>query len=171
MADSKVPDAQAGYEKGLTTVLAGLGGANLVYESFGMLSSLLTCSAEMMVIDDEILGAALRAVRGIEVTDETLGLDVIEAAVRGPGHFLGSDQTLSVMESEYVYPSVGDRQSPDDWRDSGATDVWERAGGRARRLLADHYPTYIAPERDAAIRERFDILLDVADMTQLASRG
>jgi trimethylamine--corrinoid protein Co-methyltransferase len=166
MADSKVPDAQAGYEKGLTTVLAGLGGANLVYESFGMLSSLLTCSAEMMVIDDEILGAALRAVRGIEVTDATLSLDVIEAAVRGPGHYLGADQTLSVMESEYVYPSVGDRQSPDDWRDAGASDVWERARARARGLLADHFPDYIAPERDAAIRQRFDILLDPAVMTR-----
>ena len=171
MADSKVPDAQAGAEKALTNTLAGLAGANLVYESFGMLSSLLTCSAEMMVIDDEILGAALRTVRGIEVTDETLSLDVIEAAVNGPGHFLGSDQTLSVMESEYIYPSVGDRQSPDDWSDSGATDVWERARTRARRLLADHYPAYIAAERDAAIRERFDILLDPDAMTRSASRG
>jgi len=171
MADSKVPDAQAGYEKGLTTVLAGLGGANLVYESFGMLSSLLTCSAEMMVIDDEILGAALRTVRGIEVTDETLSLEVIEEAVRGPGHYLGADQTLAVMESEYVYPSVGDRQTPDDWRDSGARDMWERARLRARSLLADHYPAHIAPERDAAIRARFDILLDTADMTRSASRG
>ena len=171
MADSKVPDAQAGYEKGLTTVLAGLGGANLVYESFGMLSSLLTCSAEMMVIDDEVLGAALRTVRGIEVTDETLSLDVIESAVRGPGHFLGADQTLSVMESEYVYPSVGDRQSPDDWRDSGASDVRERARIRARRLLSDHFPVYIPPERDAAIRERFDILLDPVHMSRPASGG
>ncbi len=170
MADSKLPDAQAGYEKALTTVLAGLGGANLVYESFGMLASLLACSNEMMVIDDEILGAALRAVRGIEVTDETLSVQVIEDAVRGPGHFLGSEQTLAVMESEYVYPSVGDRLSPADWKDRGATDIWDRAKLRVRELLADHYPVYIEPDRDAAIRSRFDIVIGDEELTAASGR-
>ncbi len=170
MADSKVPDAQAGYEKALTTVLAGLGGANLVYESFGMLASLLACSNEMMVIDDEILGAALRTVRGIEVADETLSVDLIAETVRGPGHYLGSDQTLAVMESEYVYPSVGDRLSPDDWKDQGSTDVWERARHRVRQLMRSHYPQYIDPERDAAIRERFDIGLPLDVMSENSSR-
>ncbi len=165
MADSKVPDAQAGYEKAMTTVLAGLGGANLVYESFGMLASLLACSNEMMVIDDEILGAALRTVRGIEVNDETLSVQVIEDAVNGPGHYLGSEQTLAVMESEYIYPSVGDRSSPDDWKDAGSTDMWERAKIRVRELLSTHYPTYIEPDRDVAIRARFNILLDPQDLT------
>ena len=164
MADSKVPDAQAGYEKALTTVLAGLGGANLVYESFGMLASLLACSNEMMVIDNDILGASLRVVRGIEVTDETMSVDVIEDTVRGPGHYLGSDQTLAVMESEYVYPSVGDRLSPADWKDAGSSDVWQRAKARVRELLADHYPQYIDPDRDTAIRDRFEILLNRKDM-------
>lgn len=170
MADSKVPDAQAGYEKALTTVLAGLGGANLVYESFGMLASLLTCSNEMMVIDDEILGAALRTVRGIEVTDETMSVQVIEDAVNGPGHFLGAEQTLAVMESEYIYPKVGDRLSPDDWKDQGSTDMWERAKARVIELLSTHYPTYIEPDRDAAIRQRFDILLDPDDLTPASRR-
>lgn len=164
MTDSKVPDAQAGYEKALTTVLAGLGGANLVYESFGMLASLLACSNEMMVIDDEILGAALRAIRGIEVTEETLSVQVIEDAVSGPGHYLGSQQTLAVMESEYIYPSVGDRLSPADWRDQGATDTWQRARVRVRELLSHHYPSYIDPDRDQAIRSRFEILLAAEDM-------
>ena len=170
MADSKVPDAQAGYEKALTTVLAGLGGANLVYESFGMLASLLACSNEMMVIDDEILGAALRTVRGIEVSEETLSVDVIEHAVNGPGHFLGSEQTLAVMESEYIYPSVGDRLSPDDWKDQGSTDMWERAKSRVKDLMGSHWPTYIEPDRDAAIRERFDILVDPQELTAESGR-
>ena len=68
MADSKIPDAQAGHEKGLTVGLAGNAGANLVYESAGMLGSLLICSPEMLVIDNDLLGAANRTVRGIEVT-------------------------------------------------------------------------------------------------------
>jgi trimethylamine--corrinoid protein Co-methyltransferase len=170
MADSKVPDAQAGYEKALTTVLAGLGGANLVYESFGMLASLLACSNEMMVIDDEILGASLRTVRGIEVNDETLSVQVIEDTVRGPGHFLGSEQTLAVMESEYIYPTVGDRLSPADWKDQGSTDIWQRATAKVQELMATHYPTYIEPDRDIAIRDRFEILLAASDMSPESGR-
>ena len=68
MADSKVPDAQAGYEKGISTLAAGLSGANLVYESAGMFASLLGASFEGMVIDDEMLSNVLRAVRGMRST-------------------------------------------------------------------------------------------------------
>ena len=64
MADSKLPDAQAGYEKGYTTVLAGHSGANLVYESAGMLASLLGVCLESFVIDNDMLGAVNRSVRG-----------------------------------------------------------------------------------------------------------
>ncbi len=170
MADSKVPDVQAGAEKALTTLLAGLSGANLVYESFGMLASLLACSNEMMVIDNDIMAGALRAVRGIEVTDESLAVQVIEDAVNGPGHYLGADQTLAVMESEYVYPIIGDRLSPADWQDGGSTDAWERAKRRVRDLLADHYPAHIEPERDALIRDRFDIRLSPEDMSPISRR-
>ena len=72
MADSKVPDNQAGHEKGLTVALAGHAGANLVYESAGMLASLLACSYEALVIDNDMLGAVNRTVRGIEVTPDNL---------------------------------------------------------------------------------------------------
>ncbi len=59
MADSKEPDIQAGYEKGITTTLAGLAGLNLVYESAGMHASLLGFSHESLIIDNDILGMAL----------------------------------------------------------------------------------------------------------------
>ena len=51
MSDSKIPDAQAGFEKGITAVTAGLAGANRILESAGMLGSLLGCSLEALVID------------------------------------------------------------------------------------------------------------------------
>ena len=85
MADSKVPDAQAGYEKGISTLAAGLSGANLVYESAGMFASLLGASFEGMVIDDEMLSNVLRAVRGIEINDEALDISVIREVVSRAG--------------------------------------------------------------------------------------
>ena len=159
MTDSKLPDVQYGFEKGMTLSLAGAAGANLVYESAGMLASLLGCSFEGMVVDDEMLGFVQRAVRGIEVTDETLSLDVIEQTVNGPGHYLGSAQTLELMQSEYLYPSLGDRQTPDEWERLGASDMRERARERAREILATHHPRHLDERTDRVLRERFPIRL------------
>ncbi len=159
MADSKLPDGQAGYEKALTTIAAGLAGSNLVYESSGMLASLLGCSFESFVIDNEMLGSVLRAVRGIEVSDATLSEAAIAEAVHGPGHFLGAEQTLAMMESEYVYPTLGDRRTPEEWQQQGATDIRARAAQHARDILDTHYPRYIEPKVDDGLRRDFPIRL------------
>ena len=161
MADSKLPDAQAGHEKGLTIGLAAHAGANLVYESAGMLASLLACSPEMMVIDNDLLGAANRTVRGIEVNEDTLAMEVIEEVVGGPGHFLGHPQTLRLMQKDYVYPEVGDRLSPDDWSDAGAESAVDRAHEYVEKTLATHFPNHVSREADDEIRARFPIRLPV----------
>jgi trimethylamine--corrinoid protein Co-methyltransferase len=126
-----------------------------------MLASLLGCSLEALVIDNDMLGAIMRTVRGIEVTPESLSTAVIREVVEGPGHFLGQAQTLSLMQSEYIYPQVGNRLSPDDWVDAGARSVDEVAHERVTRILAEHHPHHVDPVRDAAIRSRFDIRLEL----------
>ena len=160
MSDSKLPDNQAGYEKGINITLAAQTGANLVYESAGMLASLLSCSLEALVIDNDMMGAINRSVRGIEVNAETLSRDLITETVHGPGHFLGSDQTLSMMMTEYIYPVIGDRQTPADWVDAGAKDARDAAHDHVVQTLAAHYPDHIGPELDAQLRDRFPISLD-----------
>jgi trimethylamine--corrinoid protein Co-methyltransferase len=164
MTDAKLPDAQAGYEKGITSTLVGLAGANLIHEAAGMQASLLGCSFEALAIDSEMLGAVLRAIRGIEVTDESLAVEVIEEVVNGPGHFLGHPQTLSLMESEYLFPDLGDRQQPAAWEEAGSLDIRARARARVEQALATHYPRYIDPAVDAEIRDAFDIRLAAEDM-------
>ncbi len=160
MSDSKLPDNQAGYEKGITTVLAGLAGANMVFESAGMLASLIGCSFEAVVIDNDMLGSVQRVVRGIEVNDETMSYEVLQqVCCEGPGHFLGHDQTLRIMETEYLYPEVADRSTPDEWEEKGAMDIRERAAQRVSALLSSHYPEYIDPKVDEALRKRYPILL------------
>jgi trimethylamine--corrinoid protein Co-methyltransferase len=73
----------------------------MMHESVVMHLSFMGCAFESFVIDHDMLGSILRIVRGIEVTDETLSLDVIvDVNVCGPGHYLGHNQTLSLMESE-----------------------------------------------------------------------
>ena len=160
MADSKLPDAQAGYEKGYTTVLAGHSGANLVYESAGMLGSLLGACLESFVIDNDMLGAVNRSVRGIDTDDESLSVETMrEVCTEGPNHFLGHPQTLGRMQRDYVYPEVGDRASPKEWGEQGSTNIVERAAERVRETLARHHPTHIPPSVDASIRAEFNIQL------------
>ena len=134
MTDSKLPDGQAGYEKALTNALAGLAGANYVGESAGMQASLMGCSFEALVIDNDMLGAVARTVRGIEVTEETLSFEVMEDVALGAGHYLGTEQTLALMESEYHYPEIADRSAYGLWESNGSPDIREAAEvpGRAR---------------------------------------
>ena len=160
LADSKVPDIQAGYEKGITGLAAALAGANYIHHSAGFLESLLTVAYEQYVIDDDINGTIMRAVRGIEVTDETLSVELIDEVCRGgPGHFLGTQQSLALMNTEYYYPHTGDRQRREDWEAQGGLDMRERARQKAKQILETHQPEPIASEIDAAIRARFKILL------------
>jgi trimethylamine--corrinoid protein Co-methyltransferase len=106
----------------------------------------------------------LRIVRGIEVTDETLSYEVIESAVFGEGHFLNQEQTLRIMQSEYLYPEVADRGTVDDWEETGKQTVYDLAHERVLRVLSSHYPEYIDPQADARIRDKFPIYLAPEDM-------
>ncbi len=160
MSDAKLPDAQSGYEKGYTVSLAAHAGANLVYESAGMQASLLGCCYESFVNDNDMLGAINRSVRGIRVDDESMALGVMrDVCMGGPQHYLGHPQTLSLMQREYVYPEVGDRTSPKEWREQGSTDVLARARERVREILAAPRPGHLDPAVDARIRERFAVKL------------
>jgi trimethylamine--corrinoid protein Co-methyltransferase len=160
MSDAKLPDMQAGYEKAYNHALVGNAGANLIYESAGMLASLLGFSMEGLIIDNDVIGAVQRTIKGIEVTDESLSLETIrKVCLEGPGHYLGSDQTLHLMQREYIYPTVGDRTSPNQWVDEGRPTVVERASRKLESILASHYPTHLSDSVDAAIRQKLPIRL------------
>ena len=160
MTDSKVPDAQSGYEKGYNHALVGNSGANLVYESAGMHASLLGACFESFVIDNDSIGSVLRTVRGIEVTEDSLSVEAIrDVCTNGPGHFLGHSQTLSLMQSEYVYPEVGDRTSPKEWDELGKPDLIAKAVARKEEILATQSLARLDPATDRKIRDRFNIHL------------
>jgi trimethylamine--corrinoid protein Co-methyltransferase len=164
MTDAKTMDAQAGYEKGVTTTAVALAGGNMISTYPGIVGSLLGQSFEGMLIDNDMMGNVLRIVRGIEVNEETLSYDVIESAVFGEGHFFNEEQTLKIMQSEYLYPEVADRRSAGDWEESGKETVYDLAHKRVVRMLSSHYPEYIDAQADAKIREKFPIQLAPQDM-------
>jgi trimethylamine--corrinoid protein Co-methyltransferase len=114
---------------------------------------------EAYVIDDDMLAAVQRTVRGIEVTDETLAFDMIRDVVHGDGHFLGHPETRRRMRSDFVYPAIGDRETPGAWEEGGSMDARERARLRVRETLSTHYPDHVSMDVDDRIRGAFDILL------------
>ena len=161
MTDSKLPDMQAGYEQGVTNVMAGLAGLNMVYEAAGMHASLLGFCHETLIIDNDLIGQCLRCVRGIEVTDDNLSIETMrDVCLDGPGHYLGHGQTLALMQSDYLYPDIGDRSSPKEWVEIGKPDLVAIATRKKEAILSGHFPDTMTPEADAEIRKRFNILLD-----------
>lgn len=157
ISDSKLPDMQAGWEQGITNVLAGLAGLNMCYEAVGMHASLLGFSFESITLGDDLLGQAMRCVRGIDVTEDSVSIEVMkEVCLGGTGHYLGSDQTLKLMQTEYIYPNVGNRMSPKEWNEAGRPMLLDTAKRRTAEILA-RAPSQIDPATDALIRSRFNI--------------
>ncbi len=158
ITDSKLPDAQAGAEKAYNHAVVGNSGANLIYESAGMHASLLGFCLESLIIDNDIIGAVQRTIRSIEVTEDSISLETIrQTCLEGPGHYLGSDQTLQLMQRDYVYPEVGDRMSPKEWVEKGRPTMLDRAIRRKNEVLANHFPSHVSSAIDDAIRARFPV--------------
>ena len=164
MTDSKLPDMQSGGEKGYTISLAAHAGASMIHECAGMQGSLMGTSFEGYVMDNDLLGAILRTVRGVEVSEDALSFDVIRDVVMGPGHYLGHPQTFSRMKTDYLYPDIADRRSISEWEDAGARDIRDVARDRVRKVLAEHYPEHIPDHVDAQLRAQYNILLPRARM-------
>ncbi len=159
MADAKAVDAQMGAEKSLSALACGLAGANMVYESSGMMASLLGVSFEAFVLDNEMLSTIHRTIRGVEVNEETLGFDAIRDAVTGEGHFLGGSHTLSAMERDYYYPAIANRDTPAVWNESGAPDAWTTARVKVHEILDSDQPNYLDNSAEKKIRDRWKIYL------------
>lgn len=164
ITDAKVADAQAGYEKSLAVTLAAQAGSNLITQACGMQASLLGASLEGYVIDNDMLGAIMRSVRGVEATEENLSASVIRDVCLGEGHYLGHADTLARMKADYAYPAIADRRSPREWEGDGACCIRDVARARARDVLAAHHPRPFSDEIDAEIRRRHNILISPGQM-------
>ncbi len=157
--DAKLPDAQSGYEKAHAVALAAHAGCNVISQACGMQASLMGCAHESYVIDNDMLGAIMRSVRGMDVSEETLAEEVMASVVAGEGHFLGNPDTFARMTTDYLYPEIADRQSVSEWQDAGGLDIRARAIAKAKDILTTHHPSHLGADVDAALRNTHDILL------------
>lgn len=136
-SDAKLPDAQAAAESALWILWTELSGANLVHD-IGYIESGLTCSLEMMVTCDEIIGCVRRLLSPFDLSPESLALDVIDQVGPG-GDFLATAHTLKNYR-ECWYPTIFDRRTHQGWTEAGSRTATETARDAARELLSTHRP-------------------------------
>ena len=118
----------------LTETLAG---THLVHD-VGYLASGMTASYEQMVICNELIHWVKRFVQPVEISDETLALDLI-AENGADGQYLNTPHTGAHFRQDW-YSRLFDRQNIADWEKAGSTTLRQRAVAQARKLLARHQP-------------------------------
>jgi len=140
-------------ERVFNTLLPTLVGANVV-SGAGGLEHVYTVDPVQLVIDNEIVGMTKRMLRGIEINDDTLGLEAL-ARVGPGGNFLSDDHTLKYFKSEYYRPRIFNRGTREIWQSQGANDLNENARQRAKTILREHKP---APLPDDVVKELDSII-------------
>ncbi len=140
--DSKVPDAQSGYEKGMDLAAILLMGPELIV-ALGGVDASNAMSLEMLVIDNEIINAARRLARGCEINDDTLALDIIHKVGPG-GQFLGQKHTLSHYKTEVWLPELSAKGPFVPWEKAGSKSLRQVANEKVKQILATHKPEAIS---------------------------
>lgn len=153
LTNAHTNDAQSGYETGMNTTAALLGGADMLNMG-GLLGSLMAFDFAKAVIDSEIALMLKRIQRGIEFCKENLSLDLI--AETGPGgSYMESAHTIKHMRSTALFPDVATREMRDLWEEKGRHDAEARALNRARNILIKDNPAVFSEDVDAKIHARF----------------
>jgi len=137
-SDSKVLDAQVAYERAISLFPVMLCGPDIIC-GMGGLEVAKTMVPELLVIDNEILESMLRVVRGYEINDDTLALDIIRKVGPG-GHYLAEKHTLNNFLREHWVPKISDRRPYDTWEKAGAKDIVKVAKEKVKEILATHKP-------------------------------
>ena len=149
-ATAKVPGDQAVFEYYTGLVGPLLAGADLMC-GIGLLEDSATLYYEQIVVDDEIVAAIARLIRGERADDDTLALDVIEKV--GPGkNFLAQRHTMAHLRTEHFMPSLVDRRAFDSWAADGSKTLANRARDKARWILANHTVPALAPDVQKGLR-------------------
>jgi trimethylamine--corrinoid protein Co-methyltransferase len=146
-SDAKTFDQQASLEGALWIMVAALNGGNLVHD-VGYIDNGLTTSYQQLVVMDEVVGMVGRFMQGVEVSDETMALDVIDRVGPG-GHYLADEHTLKHFKRNW-FPTLLDRSNYTSWVSQGKQTLGDRAAARARQLLETHH----CPPLPAAVAQQ-----------------
>ena len=150
--DAKDVGSQAAFESAMSSLLVGMAGANYIHDAAGLMEADLTVSYEKLVLDDEILGMCHRVLRGIEVNDDTLALDLM--IEKGPGRdYLAEGHTIRHMRDEFFMPTLVNRDPREQY--SPQDTALARASAYVRTVQAELREQCLAVELRDRILQRF----------------
>ncbi len=148
--NSKIPDAQAGYESALYLNYTVQSGVNFLIHAAGSLELGLCISYEKFLLDCEMLGAISLMADGIDTSDSAFAL--ADYAVTGPGgNFLAAEHTLARYKTAFFQSELFDSLSFEQWRDAGSNDAPARANLDVQTQLANFEEPAIDPGLDEAL--------------------
>ncbi len=150
-SDAKVLDQQAAIEAAMSITIAALSGANLIHD-VGYLESGLLGSFDMLVMSDEVIGMAKHILGGVNISPETLAVDVIERVEPG-GHYLTQEHTRQHYKDEFWFPTLMDRQQRSGWEAGGGKTMAERVRAKVVHILEHHEPLPIPAEAEVKLKE------------------
>jgi trimethylamine--corrinoid protein Co-methyltransferase len=128
---------QSLFAKASGALMTSFAGVNLI-NGCGFVDTALAANPVQLVMDDEIIGITRRISRGIEVNNDTLGLEAI-ARVGPRGTFLADEHTLKYLRTdEFFRPSIFDRDSRMSWLSKGAKGLEQKAKEKALTILEEH---------------------------------
>lgn len=156
-SESKTVDLQAAIESAVQVLLSGLSGATLVHD-VGFLDCADIGSLEMLVMNDEIIAMSRRILRGIQIDDSTLMLDLIDRVGPG-GHFLAERETAARCREEIWIPSLMDRDPWELWAEAGAPTMLDRVKQSVQTILSTHRP----PPLPSGAEEEIQAILEAAE--------
>ena len=149
LTDSKTVDAQAGLECGASLLMGALAGAD-IFGHMGIAGVDQASDLRMLVWQDEVIAYVERIIRGFEISDDTLALDVIDDVGPG-GTFIDQLHTLEHFRHELWQPTLLDRDYWPNWEDAGRPDTASRTRDRMEELLAAYVPTPVPDEVDREV--------------------
>ena len=144
VSDAMVADTQAATEHVINSLIPALCGASVI-AGLGHVEHCYTYDPALLVMDDDMIGMVRRLFKGIEVSDETLGLDAILRVGPG-GNYLIDPHTLKHFKKEYYTPKTVNRFVRGVWSSKGAKESSEWARERARKILAEHKAEPLDPK-------------------------
>ena len=140
LTDAKVPDAQAGMEKGMSLLMGALAGMN-VTGGLGIAGCDQGASVPQLILDNEILGYVRKVARGFTVDDETLAYDAVQRVGIG-GNFLSDRHTVAHVRERWI-PDLSDRKGWEIWDREGGKTMLDRAVAEGERILREHQPDWL----------------------------
>ncbi|NIQ40147.1 MAG: hypothetical protein GTN81_16415 [Proteobacteria bacterium] len=149
---SKEIDFQSGYEQAIGAILSALAGASCVIFQCGFTHQLVTHPVKA-ILDDDVAGMAGRLLQGVEVSDETLAVDIINKVGPIPGMFLKEAHTRKWWKNEQFIPRVADGLPYPEWVKAGKKKIIDHGKERMEEILSSHEPTPLSSAQEQALED------------------